>query len=185
MHFTGANYTEPGDFVKEPYRAELAREKDRVNLILRRDGHFWQGDKMLPLAIEKNIAIVQGQAGLSVDYRLTGEVGVPFLFGIEFNFGFLGSGGDRYMETEKGLYGLVQHGVLDASSTLKFHDPYQNIDIFIEFSEPAELWTFPVEVVSLSENGFERNYQSTMVMPVWQANLADGVEKYPPDNAFR
>ncbi|HOC45128.1 MAG: DUF1926 domain-containing protein [Syntrophorhabdaceae bacterium] len=172
--FYRCEYTEPGDFVREPYRAELNRGDNVINLVLRRDGHFWQGDAGFPLAIEKKIAIARGSAQLLADYQLTGSAGTPFLFGVEFNFSFLGSGGDRYMETQNGLYGLVQHGILDASSSLKFHDPYQNIDIFLEFSEPAELWTFPVEIVSLSEHGFERNYQSTMVMPVWQANLADG-----------
>ncbi len=171
--FYRCEYAEPADFVREPYRAEIIKRNTGLNLILKRDGHFWQDGRMFPLAIEKNIAMEQGKTVLSVDYRLTGDFGGPFLFGIEFNFGFLGSGGDRYMETQNGLYGLAQHGVLDASSSVKFHDPYQNIDIFLEFNEPAELWTFPVEVVSLSENGFERNYQSTMIMPVWQASLVD------------
>jgi len=83
-------------------------------------------------------------------------------------------GGDRYLETEKGRFALTLQGVLEPAANLRFHDPYQNIEVFLELSEPAELWTFPVEVVSLSENGFERNYQSTMIMPVWQVNLEDG-----------
>ena len=172
--FYRCEYQEPTDFVREPYRAELAAKDGAVDLVLKREGHFWQGGTVFPLEIEKKVGIVKGNAGLSVDYRLTGGVGVPFLIGVEFNFAFLGTGGDRYMETEKGRRGLTEHGALDASSRVKFHDPYQDVDVFLEFSEPAELWTFPVEVVSLSENGFERNYQSTMVMPVWPVNPGDG-----------
>lgn len=172
--FYRCEYVEPTDFVREPYRAELVKRDGGIDLNLKRDGHFWLGGNAFPLEIGKKVGIVKGNAALSVDYLLTGGVGVPFLLGVEFNFGFLGSGGDRYMETETGRCGLTEHRVLDASSRVKFHDPYQDIDVFVEFSEPAELWTFPVEVVSLSENGFERNYQSTMIMPVWRVNLADG-----------
>jgi hypothetical protein len=172
--FYRCEYVEPADFVREPYRAELIKGDNGINLVLRREGHLWQGDTASRLAIEKNIGISKGKAGLSVEYGLTGNAGDPFLLGIEFNFSFLGTGGDRRMESESGTCGLTEHGILDASSWVKFHDPYQDIKVFLEFSEPAKLWTFPVEVVSLSESGFERNYQSTMIMPVWQVNLGDG-----------
>ncbi len=172
--FYRCEYVEPTDFVREPYRAELVKKSGAIDLVLRREGHFWWDGATFPLAIEKKVGIVKKGAALTVDYRITGGVEVPFLVGVEFNFGLLGSGGDRYMQTGTAIYGLTQHGVLEASSSVKLHDPYQDIDIFLEFSEPAEIWTFPVEVVSLSENGFERNYQSTMVMPVWQVHLAEG-----------
>jgi len=84
---------EPGDFVMEPYSAEMEKGKKRVELLLKRDGHFRQADGALPLSIEKRIAVGQGAAEFTVDYRLAGEVDVPFLLGIEFNFAFLGSGG--------------------------------------------------------------------------------------------
>lgn len=172
--FYRCEYSEPGDFVKEPYEAVLEKEKKKVSLVLRREGHFWHSGKGFPLSIEKRIVVNEGAAELTADYTVTGEVDVPFLFGIEFNFAFLGSTGDRYLETEKDRYALTGQGVLEPAGSLKFHDPYQNVEIFLELGEPAELWTFPVEVVSLSENGFERNYQSTMVMPVWQADLSKG-----------
>lgn len=171
--FYRCEYSEPGDFVKEPYCVEIEKEKTRTKLVLRRDGHFRQGDMNFPLSIEKRISVTEGASEFTADYRLAGEINVPFLFGIEFNFAFLGSGGDRYLETERGRYALTDRGVLEAAASLKFHDPYQNIEVFLELGEAAQLWTFPVEVVSLSENGFERNYQSTMVMPVWPIDLSN------------
>ena len=36
---------------------------------------------------------------ITLDYLIDGDVKEPFLFGVEFNFSFLGSGGDRFMET--------------------------------------------------------------------------------------
>ncbi|MEN6616984.1 MAG: alpha-amylase/4-alpha-glucanotransferase domain-containing protein, partial [Syntrophorhabdus sp.] len=172
--FYKCEYTEPADFVREPYRARLEKDGTALTLAMDRTGHLWQAGIASPVTIEKKITMKAGDASFIADYRITGNTGAPLFFGMEFNFSFLGTGGDRYMETENGMYGLTQNGVLDATSTIKFHDPYQNTQVFLELSEPAELWTFPVEVVSLSENGFERNYQSTMVMPVWPAYLAEG-----------
>jgi alpha-amylase len=165
---------EPGDFVMEPYTAEMEKGKGRVDLMLWRDGNFRKSDRVLPLSIVKRVSVGEGTAEFTVDYELRGEVDVPFSLGVEFNFAFLGSGGDRYLETERGKYPLTLQEVLEPAASLRFHDPYQNVEVFLEFSEAAELWTFPVEVVSLSENGFERNYQSTMVMPVWHVDLAGG-----------
>ena len=172
--FYRCEYSEPGDFVKEPYHAEIVRDKKNLTLVLGRNGNFWHDHHGIPLSIEKKTIFNEKDAGFTVDYSITGDTVVPFLFGVEFNFAFLGSGGDRYLETEKGRYGLTMNGILEPASHLKFHDPYQNIEVFIDIDEPSDLWTFPVEVVSLSENGFERNYQSTMVMPVREVNLAKG-----------
>jgi len=165
---------EPGDFVMEPYTAAMEKGKRTVELLLRRDGNFRVADGVLPLSIGKRVSVGEGTAEFTVDYDLAGDVNVPFLFGVEFNFAFLGSGGDRYLETERGRYPLTLQDILGPAANLRFHDPYQDIEVFLELGEAAELWTFPVEVVSLSENGFERNYQSTMVMPVWRVDLASG-----------
>jgi len=66
---------------------------------------------------------------------------------------------------------------LKPSGSVMFHDPYQHIDVSLEFDNPCSIWTHPVEVISLSESGFERNYQSTMFMPIWDINLSEGSRK--------
>ena len=38
----------------------------------------------------------------------------------------------------------------------------------LRFSRPATLWRFPIETVSLSEGGIERNYQNTCLVPTWR-----------------
>ena len=172
--FYRCEYFEPGDFVREPYRGTFEKGKKSLTLTLGRDGHFMQGDQPVPMSIEKKVTVDEKAAQLSVGYTVTGDVVATFLLGIEFNFAFLGSGGDRYLETENGKYPLTEQKVLAPAKSLKFHDPYQNIEVFLELEEAVELWTFPVEVVSLSENGFERNYQSTMIMPVYPLDLTGG-----------
>jgi hypothetical protein len=48
----------------------------------------------------------------------------------------------------------------------------------MRIEDPVEIWTHPVEVVSLSEEGFEKNYESTMFMPLWFVDLKDGKKSF-------
>ena len=172
--FYQSTYHEPGDFVKEPYEASVKKTKKAVAVTLERMGRFWKNGTAEPLTIKKDVLLKEGEEELFVAYRIEGDVREPFLIGIEFNFAFLGSGGERYMETESGRYPLTIRDVLPSSQSVTCHDPYQNVDVFLEWDVPQEIWTFPVEVVSLSEQGFERNYQSTMIMPIWPVDLSRG-----------
>ena len=173
--FYRSTYCEPGDFVKEPYIGTIRKQKGQVQLSMEREGHFWKdGREGVRLMIKKIVTMAQDKDEIAVDYLIEGDVKEPFLMGIEFNFSFLGSGGDRYIEAGRGRLPLTTKDVLEPSGRVLFHDPYQNVDVLLEFDMPSAIWTHPVEVVSLSENGFERNYQSTMLMPVWEINLADG-----------
>jgi alpha-amylase len=172
--FYRCQYYEPGDFVKEPYLATVKKEKKIATLSLQRKGHVWMGGNRVPLLIEKTIAMNVDEAALYVDYLIDGDVKEAFLFGVEFNFSFLGSGGDRYMNMGSRKLPLTSKGIYGPSQKVLFHDPYQKVAPFIESDQPISIWTFPVEVVSLSESGFERNYQSTMCMPIWEVDLTSG-----------
>jgi len=44
----------------------------------------------------------------------------------------------------------------------------------LTLSRPARLWRLPVETVTLSEEGFERVYQSSTVLPSWGLPLRPG-----------
>lgn len=172
--FYSCQYYEPGDFVKEPYEAAIQDEQRKMTLSLKRLGRFWAGGKGVPLTIEKTIRMNIGESVLHVDYMIDGDVDEPFLLGVEFNFSFLGSGGDRWMDMGTGRVPLTEKGIFPASGKVFFYDPYQKVAPVIEFDQAISIWTFPVEVVSLSETGFERNYQSTMCMPIWEVDLTAG-----------
>ena len=45
------------------------------------------------------------------------------------------------------------------------------IDIGLQSEQDAEIWRTPVETVSLSEAGFERVYQSSSVVFIWDILL--------------
>ncbi len=53
-------------------------------------------------------------------------------------------------------------------------DEWLRLKLSLLFSQPVVLWRAPVETVSQSESGFERVYQSSMVMPLWRISLGAG-----------
>ncbi|MCX5811254.1 MAG: DUF1926 domain-containing protein [Proteobacteria bacterium] len=175
--FYRSTYQEPGDFVKEPYGAVIKKEKNQVKLSMERKGRFRKDGQDVALTIKKDIVLSKGEDAIFAEYIIEGEVDIPFYLGVEFNFSFLGSGGERYAEIGGDRLPLTTQGVLKPSGNVVFHDPYQHVDILLEFDDPSAIWTHPVEVISLSESGFERNYQSTMFMPVWDINLSEGPKR--------
>lgn len=173
--FYRCQYVEPGDFVKEPYEATKTCDTTTATLSLVRRGHFWKNGNGSPLIIAKTVTLNIDEEVLNIDYRIEGNVKEVFLFGVEFNFSFLGNGGDRYMDMGSGKIPLMSKGIYRPSQKIIFFDPYQKIEPVLELDRPVSIWTFPVEIVSLSESGFERNYQSTMCMPVWEIDTSTGL----------
>jgi alpha-amylase len=50
-------------------------------------------------------------------------------------------------------------------------DEWKGFSVSLELQKAALLWRFPVETVSQSESGFEKNYQSSVVFPSWKFAL--------------
>ena len=49
-----------------------------------------------------------------------------------------------------------------------------DVDVTLRVKPAAELWRLPIETVSQSERGFERSYQGTALVFVWDAR--DNIE---------
>ncbi len=119
-----------------------------------------------------------------VELRLRNESldGVTFDLGIEFGWSLnAGKTFDRYYridgqtpeDPELGSVGESQ-GVGSVSLT----EDWWGVKIEFHFEKRAKLWRFPIETVSSSEGGFERSYQSSVVIPSWPVTLvpAGGVD---------
>lgn len=171
--FYKGQYVEPGDFVKEPYTAKLRRGA-LPTLVMERRGHFWREGSGIPFSVTKRVRPATGGNGLLIDYSLEGELPFRFFFGVEFNFSFLSEKEGRIMEIGQARFPLTFKGVLEGSPHVRFHDPFQDILITLFFEDPFSLWTFPVEAISLSEEGFERNYECTCIMPLWRFEALKG-----------
>jgi hypothetical protein len=176
--FYRASHAEWGDFVNQPYEVKLIRSGKKVALTLTRDGGVWIDKVRHPLQIEKKILIESGQTSFTVFYALTntGDEKISARFGVETNWGL--SGGD----SAQGAYSLFpgsDHIRLNAIEDTPASKDAAIVNErvgrgLIHVSDEARWWQFPIETISLSEAGFEKTYQGTMMMPHWPIDLEAG-----------
>lgn len=152
--FRRAQFGEQGDFVLGNYTAAVEGKK----LVLKRDGVVWDNQASFSVTVTKEITPVA--SGLKVSYTLTNRQrhGIDIVFAPEFAFAF------SYM-----LDG--ENGVFENRRQWSRNDEIFSIKLEMHFSAPVTLWVFPLETVSLSESGFERTYQGTVVLPVYPAHI--------------
>jgi alpha-amylase len=77
---------------------------------------------------------------------------------------------DRYFEFSGGRKPLEWSDVV-ASSHLRLADEWQDVAVEIESSGASQIWVAPIETVSESEEGFERVYQGSQILGVWNVDL--------------
>ncbi|GIX00198.1 MAG: alpha-amylase [Pirellulaceae bacterium] len=158
---------ERGDFLNQPYVARLRRSASKVQVQMVREGNAWG----VPLTITKALTVTAGSPVLEVVYLVEG---LPpereFHLAVEWNFaGMPGGADDRY------FYDLYGRSLGELSSRLELADTqhlglidaWRGIDVLINLSQPAGIWTMPVQTISQSEGGIEMVHQSVCVMPHW------------------
>ncbi|KPJ65059.1 hypothetical protein AMJ44_11180 [candidate division WOR-1 bacterium DG_54_3] len=171
--FSSANYREAGDFISGKYVCMPRRKEAEVRVRLSREGKV----EGAPVKIEKSVSLFSKHSIFTVEYEVTnlGRAPDEFWFGIEFNLSLLaGNSPDRY-------YLIGNHALEDRSlgskgetnqvAALKLVDEWSGFEVSLETDKPALLWRFPVETVSQSEMGVDKNYQSSLVFPSWRFRL--------------
>ena len=168
-------YNEAADFIEGEYEVQLNENKRK--LVLKRKGWVnWQKFK-----ITKEMHF--GKSELNVKYKLVneGENYNSFQFGPEFNFSMLGGDApDRYFQIDSGELSnnsMDSAGVLERTNSISVINEFDQFQIKISSNQETKIARFPIETVSLSEGGFERVYQSSVVIPLTQVNLKSGGEK--------
>ncbi|MDA8079368.1 MAG: DUF1926 domain-containing protein [Nitrospiraceae bacterium] len=156
-----SEYEELGDFMDGVYELDLRRKRDAVVVSLSREGRVGQGG----MRIEKSIETSREPA-VSIGYLLDGSY--SGLFGVEMNLSFLGSP-HVLIRAGKKTMPARSMGVHEQVRRFGIEDGFLGLVMDFRFSEEISLWHYPVETVSLSEQGIERLYQGTaflFVMPV-------------------
>ncbi len=175
--FSTCKYLEVGDFVNQPYRSTVKRGSGRIQVSLERSGALWHGSTRHPVTVQKTILYRENANEFAVEYILTNGDTVPaeIWFGVEMNVGLMaGSAHDRYYDIE-GLP-LTDKTLRSTGETQEVHscslvDEWLGIEVKIAWDTPATLWRHPIETISLSEAGFERVFQSSVVVPHWRIKL--------------
>ena len=110
-------------------------------------------------------------------YTLLNKSGSPIdlWFGVEFNFGLqAGHAEDRFYYSRNGHLKdkyLDSREISEDERFIGLKDLWRRIDIQIETDRNCTIWRFPIETVSLSEGGFEKVYQSSVLIPNWKIKL--------------
>jgi len=181
--FSKALYTEEGDFVNQPYQLEQRiADTERATLSFLRHGRIWNQGVLKDLSVYKEITVFKNEASIVAQYKLVNGSREPMniRFAVEFNYGLqAGHAHDRYYYDKGGRLPnsyLDSRVAIDRATMIGLRDEYMKIDIKLECDQPATIWRMPVETISLSEAGFERVYQSSTVLLIWNMQLRDSSE---------
>ena len=176
--FSKAHYTELGDFINNSYKILKINEIHGLSVLLAREGYIRVGGREIPVKVGKKFSIPEEDALLKANYDVELESGNEVLFGVEMNLGLQsGHSDDSFIEIpgqQLSNAHLASTGEEKKVSKVILTIGWMPLKVTISFSKPATLWWFPIETVSLSEGGLERNYQNTCMVPIWKINGADG-----------
>jgi 4-alpha-glucanotransferase len=77
---------------------------------------------------------------------------------------------DRFIEFAGSRKPLEWSGVVEGAQ-VRLVDEWQDVAIAMEARGASQLWISPIETVSESEEGFERVYQGSQILGVWNVTL--------------
>lgn len=170
-------YEEGGDFVQAPYSCETESIPNCLIIKLYREGTVRSEERSIRIHLTKNIKVYPTDSHFDISYEIKNLESIPvdLWFATELNFALLaGQAIDRYYYFDQSLPGnkhLASTGIVELVRKMGLKDEWLKLDIQLEFNQPADVWRFPIETISQSEAGFERVYQSSVVLPNWKIHL--------------
>ncbi len=178
-HFFNSRYEELGDFISAPYLFKQKKEEGGISIILEREGKIDYNGKAMPVKISKRLIFNEKDAQVVCEYTLQNLSSSPLdiVFGVEFNISLSEPEEPNVLrctgETAQESYSLKESTKTKGIKELCLEDVYSGIKTTLQFAQRADLWSYPLETISASESGFERNYQQTVILPYWPVNLKD------------
>jgi alpha-amylase len=176
-----STYNEEGDFVTGVYQAEIEPHGNVLHVILQRDGHVNTGAGVMPVRISKRLIMKAGSPNYRVKYTIenTGDSELTGVFASEWNINLLGGGHNpsayyRVAGVELEDAALDSTGEVRNVTELAVGNSWLEIELGLKVNHEATFWRYPVETVSGSEAGFERNYQGSCILLQWLLKLAAG-----------
>lgn len=161
--------SEKGDFLDSIFESSYGRPL-----------RLWRSGRAFGRSIRLVKELLLSDSELEVRVSITNEdkKSLAGIYSCELNFSMLGGHvSDRYYEVNakkarpKFLDSTAQKSRVRSLGLASEPDGFR---VEVIFTRPVNLWHFPVETVSRSEAGFERIYQSSVVMPFWSLHLKPG-----------
>ncbi len=175
--FRNCDFARLGDFFDKPYNIVLGPEitKTGARVVLRRNGNIYKDGVRIPLSIEKTIYF-EAENKIRVEYFIKNpnDFGFRMKFGVENNLSLLSRDNPTtHLSIPSNGVRKIRPGEVAEFSGIadyKIVDEYDGFELAVLFDE-AELWMFPIETVSNSESGFERVFQETSLLHIWDITL--------------
>jgi len=171
-------FEEQGNFFRTTAEATTPiQQGTSVTIRLVINGEVWQGGIAKPVEIVKKLHLSQRENRIDVSYEIKNRYNeaISLNFASEWCFNLLaGNAHDRYYECPEAPIEdkkMESIGAVTGVRTFRLKDEYLKLAIGLEFHEPVDLYRFPIQTVSLSEAGFERVYQGSVILPVWKVSL--------------
>jgi alpha-amylase len=169
------DYFEDSDFIDNDF--DYQADKRGRKIVMTREGWVnWQ-----KLEMTKEIRVRKNYLEFYYKLKNLGAEENSFFFGPEFNFAMLGGESpDRYyFSRDKDLEGtaLISKNIEKSIKSLGVINEYDGFKLELQTDEKVDFWRFPIETVSLSEAGFERVYQSSVIIPFYDIKLIPKAEK--------
>ncbi|MBN1163912.1 MAG: DUF1926 domain-containing protein [Candidatus Krumholzibacteriota bacterium] len=170
--FAAVDFEELGDFVEGMYNVRQEESGDGGVCVFERKGLVGKGGEAVPVTVRKAVSLPGKSPALEVKYLLTPAGGkLRGRFAVENVFSFLaGNAPDRYFEFPGRLVKkihLASRGQEKDVAEVSMIDRWLGLSVGLTLDPPALLWRFPIETVSNSDSGFERVYQGSALVPVW------------------
>ncbi len=165
--FMNSKYREHGDFYNGPYESTI----NKKGVVLTRRGSV-DGRGVV---VRKDVELA-GSDALSVAYRVEapGDERPDGKLAVQFNLCLPGCNGPacRYEVSGKPSDGFAKvketglgtTGEVAGVERVTLVDGHVNINVCFEFKRPVSFWRYPLETVSLSEGGLEKNYQGSCLV---------------------
>jgi len=134
----------------------------------------------LPVETAKRFTFHRDQARLEVGYEIShqGAAETKFRFGVELNLTLLAAKDPQRHFLFPGLKvedrSLGASGAIPEVEHIRLRDEAAGFELSFDLSPRGQLWRFPLETVSRSESGFQKNYQGTVLLLHWPFSLKPG-----------
>jgi 4-alpha-glucanotransferase len=123
-----------------------------------------RASKRLTSRWENGVWRLECRSALSTEDGLS----APLVLGLELVFNLLAPDApDRYFQAGEQRYPLEFKGELQAGE-LRLVDEWQRVQIVLSAEPRPCWWISPIETISQSESGFERVYQGSAILAVWE-----------------
>ena len=171
--FKQVRYKEEGDFLSSPYDFKLENEKEN-NLFMEKLG------KVDGALIKLTKELILKDSTLTACYKITNlsKTKKEFKFGVELPFIMPNANSAQYnffVNNERGSdFAVNSKAENNNVRNVSLKDTEENLGISLNFRRKCNLWRFPIMTISQFENGYEENYQGSVIFPYWEFSLDGG-----------